>query len=154
MALVEVETRGRGRIEPTCRTSSRRLFFDISVVNLLCVQPVDFDFTLSIWSHCMRRSRHRSIYIKIITLPRFFNHTREHVRSTKVLRNVVMHLWNSEADVMLKTLTTTCMSLFLFFKEFLKFSCYFFFVRHGRYFEGSRLSIQVIKINFVVCNSC
>ena len=47
MALVEVETRGRGRIEPACRTSSCRLFFDISVV-LLCVQPVDFDFTLSI----------------------------------------------------------------------------------------------------------
>ena len=93
---------------------------------------------LYLFTHSMRRV---VVVDKIVPCCAFSITSREHDRS-KSIRNVVMLLWNSEADVMPKTLTTICMSFILFRRNGPKFL--FLFVRHGRYFEGSRLSIQVI----------
>jgi len=73
----------------------------------------------------MRRSRHRSIYIKIITLPRFFNHTRERTRSlnkSPSKRSYAFVEFRSRRDAEDA-----------------------YYDMHGRYFEGSRLSIQWAK---------
>ena len=125
MALVEVETRG-GKNRSRSRSNRTNLssvlassFLTFLCCEPPCVQPVDFDFTtLSYLKPIACVSRHRSI---TFTAPFSITLEREHVHSTKVLRNVVMHLWNSEADVMLKTLITRCMPFFLFLRMFSNF---------------------------------
>ena len=123
VALVEVEkrikSRSRSRSNRTTLSSVLASSFVISVLNLLVHRSISI--LLYLYNHCMRRV----IVDKIIPCRAFSITSREHVRS-KVLRNVVMHLWNSEADVMLKTLTTTCMSFSFFFLRMFPNSFYCF----------------------------
>jgi hypothetical protein len=82
MALVEVETRKKNRSRSRSNRTNLSSVLASSFLTFLCceppcVQPVDFDFTtLSYLKPIACASRHRSI-----TLPRFFNHTRERTRS-------------------------------------------------------------------------
>ena len=112
MALVESNREKKNRSRSRSNRTNLSSVLALSFLTFLCcerpcVQPVDFDFTTL--SYLMRVASS----FDNLAAPFSITLEREHVHSTKVLRNVVMHLWNSEADVMLKTLITRCMPFFL-----------------------------------------